>query len=381
MRNRSVCLFLLVPLASACFDELKPQVAAGRTVRRNPGTRGVANASSPSSFALGLAASEESQPVPSGFCYAENPDTCSAWTGNEERSENGEFEILWTCDEGGNGATSREVGRYHEAGGKDSVHTFFDRDGNVTETQTTVTTFPSEGARITRMDSSLGAWYLVSYERQDDGSFLAREESTFDTQVKNGGRLLFVGTLIENVMTSPGVFKTRRLGVETSDDLQTEASPDWRSETFLLNGDEISQHVLSGSPWSGIGNNVERQDGSISSHFVFERAHQEGEPDYRITWGWDDFDAPLVLEHRWTHDDGSSLVQTQGYAFSANNVWTERWVWDDAATSQFPDQVGDLVWNNCDATGTMTTYVSGGDAETCDVQIGADGAAAVSNCR
>jgi hypothetical protein len=49
-------------------------------------------------------------------------------------------------------------------------------------------------------------------------------------------------------------------------------------------------------------------------HFVppvFERAPQEGEPDYHITWTWNGWEAPFVVEHRWTHEDSSSLVQAQ----------------------------------------------------------------------
>lgn len=189
-------------------------------------------------------------------------------------------------------------------------------------------------------------------------------------------------TMAEGVYTTDGVMTndgTSFVGSSTFDDPDTAASPDYTYEQQTNDDGSFTQRVESaGDGWTSSYVADFAVDGSASYDFATDLTDTDVSPDYEGSYS---YAADGAGEGGYTQafDDGSSLAVDD--EIRADGSYTESWSFDDAATEQPVDQEGSISYGVDGAgVGTITTFVVGGESETCRVTISADGATTIDQC-
>jgi hypothetical protein len=169
-------------------------------------------------------------------------------------------------------------------------------------------------------------------------------------------------------------------GDESFDDPRTEASPDWTLSMVSNEDGSFSQDVhVEGDGYTSDYTYAVSALGEADYSFETDMSDTEAHPDWTGEYHYA-ADGSGEGNYRQLFDDGSTLDVED--VIGADGSVDESWVFDDVATEQDVDQEGHMTFApDGSGSGTVATHVVGGDDQTCDVAIGANGAQTVENCR
>jgi hypothetical protein len=207
-------------------------------------------------------------------------------------------------------------------------------------------------------------------------------EGTYTYLDENRTQVDETWTTAEGVYVTDGVMAndgSSFVGTTTFDDPDTAASPDYSYEQQTNDDGSFSQRVESaGDGWTSSYTADFGADGSVSYDFATDLTDTDVEPDYEGTYTYAADGAGGGGYHQ-SYDDGSSLDVEDEIA--ADGSYTESWSFDDASTEQPVDQEGSISYGVDGAgEGSITTFVVGGESETCRVTIDAGGATTIDQC-
>ena len=297
-------------------------------------------------------------------------DSCQEWVVERELHNRwtGEYEQVLSCTEGGEIAT---------------IHVLGTRDGPSSGRYRVIYTLRT-GERITwnyeyfpDADDPDAIRYLGFSSRGEEYRALRR-----DLDDDGGYYMLEEWTLDDGMYVVEGVYdaEDRFNGTVTFDDPSTEQSPD----SHLVNLEEDDGAITQVFDGYMDGWHVEEHlyiaaDGSLVYEYDSDDLSTDAEPDYSGGYRFDVSGAG-VGEYLQLHDDGSVLEVEQ--QIEITGAYREVWRFRDALTEQPIDQEGVLRYDGAgNAVGSLTTYVVGGSAETCDLNVSAEGSTVISNCR
>jgi len=295
-------------------------------------------------------------------------DSCTEWV-TERDSYNrwsGQYEQVYRCVEGGDIETIHVLGTRLDASSGHYRRIYTLRTGERIIWNYEYFPDPDDPEMMIYSGSSnLGEQFDAAYRELDHGATFARE----------------VWILEEGRYEVEGVFEAdnRFNGTVAFDDPDTEVSPDWH----LVNIEEADgslMQLLSGTldGWRIEESLLIDADGAVVYDYTNDDLLTAAAPDYeggyRFTASGDGSGG--YLQHL---DDGSRVEVTQ--QIMGSGAYDETWRFRDALTERPIDQEGELSYDEAgNGVGTITTYVVGGYAETCDLTISAEGSTVIDNC-
>lgn len=303
----------------------------------------------------------------SGGGDEEHAGQCAEWvTVSESYNQlTGDFEYVYECEEGGAIARIVTAGHDDGAGNGSYTQTYEMRDGSQIVWTYTYTISEDGLSQVYVGTSNEGESYEGTY------TFLDQDR----TQVQEVWRTTEGDYFIEGVQHQDGTYE----GTRAYDDPSTPASPDWTlDETRSADGTftQSAEQTFEGytTSWSA----AYAEDGSVEYAFETDDLTTQVAPDFQGSYSYA-ADYSGSGGYRQDFDDGSILLVEQ--QISADGGYVESWTFDDASTEQALDQEGSITYAADGAgTGTLTTHVVGGDAETCRVTVAADGTTTIDQC-
>ncbi|MFH1810220.1 MAG: hypothetical protein ABIJ09_15850 [Pseudomonadota bacterium] len=296
-------------------------------------------------------------------------DSCQEWSTDYEHytDATGAFEVAYSCAEGGEVARVLTQGVDNGDGSGHYSTVYQLRNGSEVTWEFNFRPDPVEpGATVYTGSSSQGGGFEGEYRELANGLTELREVYAYPDHV-------FV---VEGLSDDEGRFN----GSVSYDDLGTEISPDWTLVQVEQHDGTIQQTIDSTTDGWGVREKLTAlPDGSLRYEFRYDDLGTEVFPDYQ---GQYDFSPAGTGQGDYTQNyaDGSTLTVHQDIEYSG--AYRETWVFDDELTAQPKEQEGELHYDlGGHATGTITTYVVGGSAETCDLEVFTDGSTIIDNCR
>jgi hypothetical protein len=346
--------FVLAPLA--CGGAV-PEVKSDQEPVLPPGPQREAQAlSSPTSE------NAESGANADAFCL---DGSLTEQTYNEET---GEFSSLWTCDAGGGIATIANVGQTDPNtgdGGYDQITTF--EDGSASTWHFTIDVSDDFLVQAYHGESEGG---LESY----DGTYTFRDDGDWD--VDDIWRMHEGTYTIVGVQSADG---EEFDGHETFDDPHTDVDPDWELD-YVQNADgTFSQTVhTNGDGFVSDYDYVQNADGSSVYNFVTDMLATDAAPDFEGSYAYNaDFSG--AGDYVQNFEDGSLLNVHD--VIAADGSVLESWTFDDAGTALDVDQEGEIAYAaDGSGEGTFTLHSEGGESETCEIHLSADGTQTIDHC-
>ncbi|MBN2362013.1 MAG: hypothetical protein JXR83_21355 [Deltaproteobacteria bacterium] len=300
---------------------------------------------------------------------SESSGPCTQWVTEVDTYNrfSGDFERLERCVSGGEIETIHTVG---EMDLDDSGHyttTYLYRDGHQVIWQFSYQPDP-EAPNTTVYTGASDAGDSFSGEYRDVGGGATYASESW--------------SLAEGNYQVDGIYErdNRFNGTVTFDDPATPQNPDWIVNNRAdLDGTVTQLATTYLDHWQLNETVTLALEGSYSYSFGYDNTLTEVDPDYRGSYWFDGLGAGSGGYTQF-HDDGSTLKVEQDIA--SDGSYDQRWWYDDASTEQPVDQEGAVHYNSDGSgSGTILTHVVGGDAETCDIEIAADGSSSIDNCR
>lgn len=295
--------------------------------------------------------------------------SCHEWRTEFDRydEQSGEFAVAYACAEGGQVARISTSGVDHGDGSGAYTTVYQLRDGSQVVWEFSYRPDPVDpAATLYTGASSQGGSFEGEYRDTPSGQTALREVYAYPDHV----------IVVEGLSDDDGRFN----GSVSYDDLSTELSPDWTLVQVEQHDGTVQQTVDSTADGWGVREQITaRSDGNLTYAFRYDDLESEVFPDYE---GRYDFapDGSGQGGYLQRYDDGSTLRVQQ--AIEVSGDYRETWVFDDALTSLPVEQEGAVQYTSGGhASGTLTTYVVGGSAETCDLEIFEDGSTLIDNCR
>lgn len=294
------------------------------------------------------------------FCLGDGVQT------REEFNEDGSFVTEFTCEAGGGIQSFRNEGTIDPLTGDgeyDQVTVY--EDGSDSVYHFVLDTL-DDGSQVYDGSSEDGSTTSHSiYAPLEDGSSLVNESwSTPDGDY-----------LIDGQYLADGAWD----GTTTFDDPATDANPDYVvDELRAADGTSIQDVSTVGEGFTSDYTYSVDVDGSSRYDFSTDLTDTLVSPDFDGTYLYaaDGSGTGSYLEN---FDDGSSMLVSD--EIRSDGSVLESWSFDDISTEAAVDQEGAIDFAvDGSGEGSVTTHVIGGDSQTCQVHISADGVATIDNC-
>lgn len=284
----------------------------------------------------------------------------------EEYNPDGSFVTEYSCEAGGGIESFRNEGTIDPLTGDgeyDQVIVY--EDGTDSRYHFVLDTL-EDGSQVYDGSSEDGSSTSHSvYVPLEDGSSQANESwSTPDGDY-----------LIEGIYFTDGSWD----GTTIFDDPATAANPDYVvDEIRSADGSSIQDVSTLGDGYTTEYTYRVNVDGSIRYDFSTDLTDTLVSPDFDGSYHYE-ADGSGTGSYVEAFDDGSSMLVTD--EIRSDGSLRESWSFDDISTEAPVDQEGTIEFAvDGSGEGTVTTHVVGGEAQTCQVHISADGVSIVDAC-